>query len=67
VLVVDGLVSGLWQRTIRPREVVIRVEPLVELTPRLRASVESAAHDVAAVLERSPEVEFGPIDARPHL
>src|SRR4051812_33716988 len=67
VLLIDGRVAGLWHRTVKSRSVVIRVEPLVELSAAARGGIDSAADRVAAVLERSPSLEIGPVDARPHL
>ena len=67
VLVIDGAVAGLWNRTPRTRSVAITVEPLVELTRALRRRVADAADRVGFVLGLEPEVTFGPVDARPHL
>jgi hypothetical protein len=68
VLVVDGRVAGLWQRTVRSKTIEIRVEPIaLDVTPALRRGVDEAARRVGAVLERVPAVEFGPVDARPHM
>jgi len=67
VLVVDGLVAGLWQRTLRARTVTIRVEPLVDGTSALRQGIAKAAERIGAIVEREPTVELGPVEARPHL
>ncbi|HEU4673646.1 MAG TPA: crosslink repair DNA glycosylase YcaQ family protein, partial [Candidatus Limnocylindrales bacterium] len=68
VLVVDGRVAGLWQREVRSRGVVIRVEPIgQELAVSLRTGIEEAAERVGRVLERPPSVTFGRVEARPHM
>jgi hypothetical protein len=67
VLVVDGLVAGLWQRAVKTRRVTIRVEPLVDESARLREGIDEAAARIASILERKAEVEIGPVEARPHL
>jgi hypothetical protein len=40
-LLVDGLVTGIWERRVLVRRVEIAVEPIVALTPRQRKKLEA--------------------------
>ncbi len=67
ILVVDGRVAGVWQRTVSPRQVRIVVEPLVEVPAAVKAAVERAADRIGAVLGRTASIAFGSVDAKPHM
>ena len=67
VLLVDGVVSGVWQRHLARGRLEIGVEPFVELDARRRRQVVEAAERVGAVLRSPVDVSIGPVDVRPHL
>ena len=66
VLVLDGVVSGLWRRARRGSAVEIRVGPFAPLSVRRQRLVERRAQEIGAILEREVTCEIGPVDARPH-
>jgi hypothetical protein len=71
VVLVDGLVAGLWRRGERARTVEITIEPLAESllrpTPRVEAALRAAAARIGEIVERDARVEIGRVEARPHL
>ena len=66
VLLVDGVVGGVWHQRRSGRRVVITVEPLVDLTPAQRRELEAEAALVAAVLEGEPELTIGTVTVGAH-
>jgi winged helix DNA-binding protein len=67
VLLIGGRVSGVWERRPQGKRLVVRVDANRSLNRGQRASVEAQAQRVAAILERECELEFGPVEIRPHL
>jgi len=67
VLLVDGVVGGLWHRRRSGRRLEVTVEPFRRLTARQRGQVEVEAARVGEVLETPVTVTFGSVPARPHL
>jgi hypothetical protein len=66
VLVLDGVVAGLWQRERRRQVVHVRLHPFVPLSARRRRLAARRAHELGAVLEREVIFEVGPVEPRPH-
>ena len=66
VLLVDGVVGGVWHQRRSGRRVVITVEPLGDLTTGQRRELEAEAALVAAVLEGEPELTIGTVTAGAH-
>jgi hypothetical protein len=54
VLLVDGVVAGVWERRQRPRRVEVAVEPVRRLTAGQREALEAAAERVARFDEAEP-------------
>jgi hypothetical protein len=67
VLLVDGVVAGVWKREGSGRRVAIQVEPFAPLTPAQQTQLEAAAARIGAILETTPTLTVGPITVRPHL
>lgn len=67
VLLVDGVLGGLWQRRRRGRAVEITVDPFGPLTAAQRAAVADRADRVGEILGLAATVHFGRTEARPHL
>jgi hypothetical protein len=66
VLLVDGVVGGVWHQRRSGRNVAITVEPLRDLTPARRRQLDDEVDLVAAVLEASATLTVGPVTVGPH-
>jgi hypothetical protein len=67
VLLVGGVVAGVWHQRRTGRKLHISVEPFARLTAAQRRELE---HEVAAIgefLEATPVLTIGPVSARGHL
>jgi hypothetical protein len=67
VLVLDGVVVGIWERRRSGRRFDLRVEPFVDLTASQRAAVHARGARIGEILEAPVELSFGAIQRRPHL
>jgi hypothetical protein len=67
VLLVDGVVVGIWERRRSGKRFDLRVEPFVPLSAGQRTAVEAQAARVGEILEAPVQLSFGAIDRRPHL
>jgi hypothetical protein len=67
VLLIDGMVAGVWERRTRRNGVEVRVEPFVRLTGELRRRLEVEAFRIGEILEREAELTVGPVAVRAHL
>ncbi len=66
MLLVDGVVGGVWHRRRSARRVEITVEPLRELTPAQRRTLEADATIVGRVLEADPVLAIGTVTVGAH-
>jgi hypothetical protein len=66
VLVVDGVVAGLWHQRRSGRHVDITVEPLVRLTPAQRDEIGHQAERVGEILEARARPAFGTVTVGGH-
>ena len=66
VLLVDGVVGGVWHQRRSGRKLTITVEPLAELTARQRRELDDEAALVGAVMEATPTLTVGPVTVGPH-
>jgi hypothetical protein len=66
VLLVDGLVAGVWQQRRSGRRITVTVEPFNGLTVAQERLLADEVDRVGVVLDGLAEVTFGPVAARPH-
>jgi hypothetical protein len=66
VLLVDGVVGGVWHQRRSGRRLAITVEPLHELTARQRRELDDEAALVAAIMEAVPTLTVGEVTVGPH-
>ena len=66
VLLVDGVVGGVWHQRRAGRRIEITVEPLRALTAPQRRDLEADAALVGRVLEAEPVLAIGPVTVGAH-
>jgi Winged helix DNA-binding domain len=66
VLLVDGVVGGLWHQRRSGRRLAVTVEPLGELTGSQRRQLEDEVELVGAVMEATPTLTVGTVTVGPH-
>jgi hypothetical protein len=66
VLLVDGVVGGVWHQRRTGRKLAITVEPLGELTATHRRQLDDEVELVGAVMEASPTLTVGTVTVGPH-
>jgi Winged helix DNA-binding domain len=66
VLLVDGVVGGVWHQRRSGRKLAITVEPLRDLTARQRRQLEDEVDLVASVMEAAATLTIGTVTTGPH-
>ncbi|MEU7580068.1 winged helix DNA-binding domain-containing protein [Streptomyces sp. NPDC041068] len=66
VLMVDGVVAGVWQQKKTGKSVAITVEPFRALAARQRKLLDEQVQRIGAVLEARPTLTIGPISVGAH-
>jgi hypothetical protein len=66
VLLVDGVVGGVWHQRRSGRKLAITVEPLCELTTKQRRQLADEAELVGAVMDAEPTLTVGVVTVGPH-
>jgi hypothetical protein len=66
VLLVDGVVAGVWHQRKSGRRIAITVEPLARLSARQRSDVESEAERVGRIFGGTSAITFGTVSVGPH-
>ena len=66
VLLVDGVVGGVWHQRRSGRKLAITVEPLRELTAPQRRRLDDEADLLAAVMEATATLTLGTVTVGPH-
>jgi hypothetical protein len=66
VLLVDGVVGGVWHQRRSGRKLAITVEPLRELTARQRRQLDDEVDLVGAVMEAPATLAIGTVTVGPH-
>ncbi|MEV8595900.1 winged helix DNA-binding domain-containing protein [Streptomyces sp. NPDC052012] len=66
VLLVDGVVAGVWHQRRSGRRTTVTVEPLGRLTARQERELGEQVELVGAVLEARPELVVGEVRTGPH-
>jgi hypothetical protein len=67
VLLIGGVVGGVWERRNAGKRLHVRVEPFDKLTARQGADVERQAMRIGEILEHDVKFELGTVEVRPHL
>ncbi len=67
VLVVEGMVAGVWERKQRGRGLEVTVEPFQKLSAVQRRALEVEARRIGEVLEAKAALTVGPVVVWPHL
>lgn len=66
VMLVDGVVGGVWHYKRSGRKLAITVEPLRELTAPQRRQLDDEADLVGMVMETTPTLTVGTVTVGPH-
>jgi hypothetical protein len=66
VLLVDGVVGGVWHQRRSGRKLALTVEPLAELTASQRRQLDEEAALVGTVMEATVTLTLGPVTVGPH-
>jgi hypothetical protein len=66
VLLLDGVVAGVWHQRRVGRRIRITVEPLRRLIGRQRRALDDAAERVAVIQDGRPELATGELTVGPH-
>ncbi|MER7570720.1 winged helix DNA-binding domain-containing protein [Streptomyces sp. NPDC126514] len=66
VLLVDGVVAGVWHQRRQGRRTTVTVEALGALTARQRRELDEQVGRVGEVLEAAPELVLGQVAVGPH-
>jgi hypothetical protein len=67
VLLIDGVVAGVWERPAQRGRIAVRVEPFVPLDTQQRALLEAEVARIGEILETQATLALGPVEVRPHL
>lgn len=67
LLVIDGVVAGVWQQRRRGRRLDIRVEAFQPLSTDQRRELEADVARIGEIVEAESVLSLGAIEARPHL
>ena len=66
VLLVDGVVAGVWHQRRSGRRITLTVEPLSRLNAQRRSALQAETERLGAILEGRPELTIGTVSAGPH-
>lgn len=66
VLLIDGIVAGVWHQRRSGRKIAITVEPLNDLTSAQRRSLDEQVERVGEILEGTPTLTIGIITVGAH-
>jgi hypothetical protein len=58
VVVIDGLVAGIWKRTTKNDRVIIVIKLFGKQKSEIKSQIVSAAEDYAGFINRKPEISF---------
>jgi Winged helix DNA-binding domain len=66
VVLVDGMVGGVWHQRRTGQKLALTVEPLRELTARQRRELDDEASRVGEIMEARATLTLGTVTAGPH-
>ena len=67
LLLVDGVVAGVWERRAVGRRIAVGVAPFTPLDARQQQQLDAEVARIGAFLEAETTLTIGPIAVRPHL
>jgi len=67
VMLVDGVVAGVWHQRRSGRKLAITVEPFASLTASQRRELDDQIARIGDILEGKPELTIGEVTAGKHL
>ena len=67
VLLVDGVVAGVWHQRRTGQRLALTVEPFGRLTAPRRRELDDQVARIGEILEATPELTIGPVTAGAHL
>ena len=67
VLLVDGVVAGVWHQRRTGRRLAVTVEPFGRLSARRRRELDDQVARIGEILEATPELTIGAVTAGGHL
>jgi hypothetical protein len=66
VVLVDGVVGGVWHQRRTGNRLAVTVELLCDLTPSRRRALEDQVELVGAIMQARPTLALGPVTVGPH-
>ncbi|MEV0445805.1 winged helix DNA-binding domain-containing protein [Streptomyces spectabilis] len=66
VLLIDGIVAGVWHQKKTSTRITVTVEPLTTLTAPQLAQLDEQVERVAAIQHARPTLTIGPVSTRAH-
>lgn len=66
VLLVDGVVAGVWHQRRSGKQIAVTVEPLGELNSARRDELEGQVERIGEILEGTPQLTLGTVTVGPH-
>lgn len=66
VLLIDGVVAGVWHQRRSGRTIHVMVEPLEPLTAGQQRALEEQVTRIGEILEGKPKLTIGTVDVGPH-
>jgi hypothetical protein len=66
VVLLDGVVGGVWHQKRSGRRLAVTVEPLGRLTSQQRSALEEQVARIGAIVEAMPELTLGPVTVGAH-
>ena len=66
VLLVDGIVGGIWHQRRSGRRLAITVEPLTALSTAQRRQLDDEVALIGAIMEAAPTLHVGKVTVGPH-
>ena len=66
VLVIDGVVAGVWHQRRAGKKIALTVEPLRRLSAKSRRALEHEADRIGTILDGRAELTIGPVTVGPH-
>lgn len=66
VLLIDGVVAGVWHQRRAGKKIAIAVEPLSDLPAAHRAALDVEVERVGQIMEGRPELTIGSVNVGPH-